>query len=382
VYAPPEQTGAAPRERGPWWQQEPRQREQQVRAEAVAWAQWSRCLGWLAGEAARLLHVAARTLRQWIHDLGRRLPAAFVPRGRPALRSSREQREDVLEVLDELGPGVGLPSLRDCFPHMARAELADLLRRYRRWWQRRHPQTQAVLHWTQAGTVWAMDFTEAPTPIDGRYASVLAVRDLASGQQLLARPVSDLTAATVRPALASLCAEHGAPLVLKMDNGSAFRAGVTQDFLETAGVIALYSPPYMPRYNGAIEAGIGSLKSRAERWAAHRGRPGQWTWDDVQAAQDEANATARPHGALGPTPQQAWAARRHVGATERESFRQAVAAQRGAGSTPPSAPLWSQPEQVREDREAVRCALEACGYLLFSRRRITLPIPRPKAARI
>jgi hypothetical protein len=57
-------------------------------------------------------------------------------------------------------------------------------------------------------------------------------------------------------------------------------------------------------YNGAIEAGIGSLKTRTERQALWAGRPGPWTWQDVEAARQEANATARPHGAYGPTPEQ------------------------------------------------------------------------------
>src|SRR5262249_11848050 len=151
-------------------------------------------------------------------------------------------------------------------------------------------------------------------PIDGCYPYLLAVRDLASGQQMLAQPVSDLTAATVRPAVAALAAAQGAPLGVKMDNGSAFRAGLGQEVLATVGVIAFYSPPYMPRYHGAIEAGLGALKSRAERRAAHHGHAGYWTWDDVQAARDEANATARPRGLHGPTPEQAWAARRPVSA--------------------------------------------------------------------
>jgi hypothetical protein len=39
---------------------------------------------------------------------------------------------NVLDFLREHGPTVGVPTLRDCFPGMARAELADLLKRYRR----------------------------------------------------------------------------------------------------------------------------------------------------------------------------------------------------------------------------------------------------------
>jgi hypothetical protein len=46
-----------------------------------------------------------------------------------------------------------------------------------------------------------MDFSEAPRPIDGVYPYLLAVRDLASHQQLLWQPVLDMTADTTIEAL-------------------------------------------------------------------------------------------------------------------------------------------------------------------------------------
>jgi hypothetical protein len=70
-----------------------------------------------------------------------------------------------------------------------------------------------------------------------------------------------------------LFVRHGAPLVLKADNGSAFIAEATRDFLSLVGVNLLFSPPHTPRYNGSIEAGIGSLKTRTERHACRASRP-------------------------------------------------------------------------------------------------------------
>jgi hypothetical protein len=57
------------------------------------------------------------------------------------------------------------------------------------------------------------------------------VRDLASGYQLLWLPVPDESAAAAVAALGSLFREHGAPLVLKSDNGAAFLAGPTAALL-------------------------------------------------------------------------------------------------------------------------------------------------------
>jgi hypothetical protein len=78
------------------------------------------------------------------------------------------------------------------FPALARAALADILGRYRRVWRRRHRQPMRVLHWSQPGRVWAIDFHGPRPPIDGLYPHLLAVRDLASGQQLAWLPVRDL----------------------------------------------------------------------------------------------------------------------------------------------------------------------------------------------
>ena len=121
----------------------------------------------------------------------------------------------MIHLLDELSPGIGVPTLREVFPELARAALADVLRRYRRLWRLRHCQAVHRLHWTTPGRVWAVDFHGPRPPVDGLDPDLLAVRDLASGRQLLWLPVADATAAMVAEALTILFVEHGAPLVLK-----------------------------------------------------------------------------------------------------------------------------------------------------------------------
>jgi transposase InsO family protein len=59
--------------------------------------------------------------------------------------------------------------------------------------------------------------------IDGRFPYLLAVRDLASGYVLAWLPVTAAAAARTRAVLAQLFAQYGPPLLLKLDNGSAFR---------------------------------------------------------------------------------------------------------------------------------------------------------------
>ena len=143
----------------------------------------------------------------------------------------------------------------------------------------------------------------------------------------------------------------------------------------------LFSPPRMPSYNGSIEAGIGSLTSRTEQHAARQGHPGYWTWDDTQAARLEANATARPRGPLGPSPDQLWLARQPITQQERSQFLLSVARHQKDVEAVQGIPQ-NDSEQRAMDREAIRLALVEQGYLHYTRRSIPLPITSKKVASI
>jgi len=379
-----EPTVEGPPRRGFAGQRHERERERIVRGHAVEVSARIVAQGQTWAQSAAFLHLSERTLRDWRHDGMYPLWAAR-PLGRPILMASRDQRNEVFDLLEELGPGIGLATLRTAFPGMARAALDDFLRRYRRVWRQLHRQSLHVLHWPVAGRVWAIDWHGPRPAVDGLYPHLLAVRDLSSGQQLLWLPVVDATAATVVEALQSLFAEYGPPLVLKSDNGSAFGAAAVQELLAKRGVKNLFSPPQMPRYNGSIEAGIGSLTSRTEQRAARRGYPGDWTWDDAAAARWEANATARPRGLRGPTPDELWVGRTPIPTTEREAFQQTATirfAEIATASEGRPAHLSEEMHRRAMDRQAIRRALEEHGYLYFTRRRIPLPIRRRKAASI
>ena len=61
-------------------------------------------------QAADFLHLSDRTLRQWRQTLRGAIPSLHLL-GRPAHRSPRDQRNEVIHLLDDLGPGIGLPTL-------------------------------------------------------------------------------------------------------------------------------------------------------------------------------------------------------------------------------------------------------------------------------
>lgn len=384
MLMPTEPVTEGPPRRGYAGQRVERENEQVIRRHIILTAEQLAEQGWNWSETADLFGLSERTLRDWrlgfAQDL--RQPPAL---GRPVRGATREQRNEVIHLLDELGPSIGVPTLREAFPDLARAELEDIYRRYRRVWRKRNQQSIHVLRWTRPGAVWAMDFHGPRDPIDGLYPNLLAVRDLASGRQLLWLPTRDMTAATTIAALASLFVLHGTPLVLKSDNGSAFIDGDLQKLLDRFGVKILFSPARTPSYNGSIEAGIGSLKSRTEQHAARHGHPGYWTWDDAEAARLEANATSRPLGPSGPSPDQIWQHRPPIAWEERTNFQNTLAAKlQEIDLDHGLAPNHTNTIMAQRamNRQAIRCALVEHGYLYVTRRRIPLTIHPNKAANI
>jgi transposase InsO family protein len=254
-----------------WARQRPRrQAEAAARDRVVTAAAWAQARGWQRPAVAARLTVSARSLRRWARG-----PARLSARGRPVVRPAVAVRQAVLAKLAEWGPRVGVARLRAAFPTVSRAELADLRDRYRRVAQDKQRGRLARLTWTRPGAVWAADFAWPPAAIEGRYPRLLSVRDLASGVQLAWRPAAGETAAAACSVLADLFREHGAPLVLKVDNGAAFDSAELRKVLSQHGVEGLYSPPYTPQYNGAAEAGVGARKGADGGAGAGPRRPGR-----------------------------------------------------------------------------------------------------------
>jgi transposase InsO family protein len=359
-------------------------------ADRTVWRSAVRVARWLSrrgvGEKAssRRIGLSPRTVRRW-EERWRTEQLAPRARGRPVERPDPGLRNAILSLFGEVGPEITEAQLSEYFPEVSRAELRELKRRYRAAWRRGDVTYVYALRWSSAGSVWAIDHTHPPIPVDGIFPRILVVRDLASGKQLAALPVEGEDAKETVDLLRALIRQHGAPLVLKSDNGSAFKAGKTREFLEERGILPLYSPPRFPQYNGAVESGIGSLKTHAHRESARHDRPGEWTCDDVEAARLRGNELGRPHGLDRPTPDEVWADRMVVSEGERAHVRKLVDQERRKeksrrGILPLIGPTPTQRDAI--DRSAISSVLNRCGYLHIRRRRITPPISQRKAARI
>jgi transposase InsO family protein len=331
-------------------------------------------------EIAEMMNVSPRTLQRW-----RVQGNTLIPRGRPPLHADRASRQEIITFFACTGPRVGLPTLRNRFPGVSRGELVEYQKRWRYAFRRRRKLLVHLCQWRRAGVVWAMDNTKPPAPIDGKYRELFMVRDLGSKKQLVAQPMPMVNAEVTEWKLEELAVRYGPPLVLKSDNDSIFKSSKVVTWADRHKVLMLYSPVGTPEYNGAIEAGIGSIKCRAFFPAARRGHPGEWTCDDIQEAVEEANHTARPFGLRGPTPEAVWNSKKPISEKERRRFQKAYNRHyerecRERGISDLSDVAAHQKESV--DRIAIRRALVEEGYLVIRRRRITPPFRRWKSDRL
>jgi len=360
-----------------------REREHRARLRAVALVDSVKRDGWSCRQTARRLHVPSRTLANWCHR-NRQGEMACLPRGRPCKESTGQERLAVTEFLRDEGPYVSLPSMRQAFPETPPCELDDLRLDY---WEACRCHNRIVLEqltWHVPGRVWAMDHAKPPKAVDGIWPAVFAVRDLASGMVLDWLPVPDETSATTRDALLTLFVEFGPPLVLKSDNGSAFKGEVPK-LMEDWGVIPLRSPAKTPRYNGSCEAGIGGLKNRTRLHAALDGHHGFWTSEDTEAARWQCNEFHYSKGYGHPAPLDLWKARTVISEAERDGFHLTV--ERIRVQIEESIGRKTKEEstaalQAAVHRRIVRQALEEFGILSAKWRFITLPIKPKKCARI
>jgi hypothetical protein len=354
----------------------------EARMSAVRLVRAARNSGIPRVEVARDLGVLPRTLlaweRRWRVD---RLEARR--RGRPRCRElSRTQRQAALWALRETGGHLGVGGLMQVvWPPAARSALRELKERWRYAAHRRGGRLCGRLEWTRPGSVWAMDWTDPDAPLESRYTKILFVRDLASGLVVLSLPCEREQGEVVARELWTLIRRHGAPAVVKEDNGKSLRCAEVQMVLRYAGILNLPSPPRFPGYNGACEAGIHSLKVRAHHVAAASGREEEWSCDDIESARRAINARVRRNGL---SAEDLWRSRRPFGRRERERlwmrYREHQAQEQAARGIEPRTQLERR-EQDSVDRAAIARALEEEGLVRFRRRWVSPPIRGRKVSR-
>lgn len=347
----------------------------------VLWASW---LHLTQVDCADVLGIDPKTLRRWLRQ--RREQRRPPPRGRPTRDSDLETRNALIALLVLLGPDVSQRAFLSCVPDDVPAR--EAIRTHQRFQQaydwKNGKGYRHHLRWERVGTVWAMDHSKPSVPLETPYKKLFAVRDLGSNYILAGEPVRGETAAEVIGVLKRLFAAHGPPLVLKSDNGPAFISEEMAVFLSEHRVIHLFSPPQTPRYNGAVEAGFGGLKTRAHLHAWLHGHPEWWTCDDIEAGRLAGNELGRCPFIAQLSPEDAWAKRRPVTDAEREAFDDELQgrlddalADRGLSKLP-----GDFYNRKALERQAIVNTLTHCDYLSIRRRRITGTIFRRRRDRI
>jgi hypothetical protein len=352
--------------------QEPvRTAEDRVRHDVVAFIGRTDERGLTRASVAEMLCLTEPTMRLWRMKEGRGelLPILL---GRPRYDCDSRTVAKIRELVEDIGYEVSVLFVAEKFPGVPRAVIEEIVRTFKEEVRRGRRVRVKVLTWEGPGRVWAMDWTDPEATIDGKYKKVLMVRDLAAKWNLLSLPAKETSGRLAEQAVEHLFICFGAPLVMKMDGGPEFKEKRFRKMLRDYGVTVLLSPGYYPQYNGAVEAGIGSLKTHTFYEAVRRGRNGCWTADDVEAGRQKANETSRPWGWRGPSPDQKWAGRTGIDCDEWEEFKDVLDAERKR---------WIVTDRKRdrkqweaEERMAITSALDLCGYLRIGHRTTTLKV--------
>lgn len=269
-----------------------------------------------------------------------------------------------LRVLHERHPHWGLPKLRQIIPGLPKNSAAAYLRRLRRVEAKLWRRDLERVSWHVPAAVWAIDGTwlDRPVPPLGRRA--LVVIELHSRSTLCLRSVVGERAVEVEAVLADLFARHGAPLVLKLDNGPGFIARRLRAFCRRHGVTLLHSPVRQPRWNGSCEVSARWAKQRAYAAASERSNGRELTQADLDAAVTF----------TGPMPS--------LDDELRERFLDVVAEQLAVAAAERGLVLARvSQDHVRRSlgRVAVRRALQLCHIISIEGRRYHQWLPAPAA---
>ena len=107
--------------------------------------------------------------------------------------------------------------------------------------------------------VWTYDIVYDATS-SGRVFKVLTVVDEFTRIALAVYDECSITAGVVKRVLKGLFEEHGAPAVIRSDNGSEFVASEVVDWLEEIGTATFHIQPGKPWQNGLCESFNGHLR--------------------------------------------------------------------------------------------------------------------------
>ncbi len=272
------------------------------------------------------------------------------------------QRLQIVQLLRK-HPKWGVPRLRRWIPDLPRNAAAAYVHRAKVVLARRRRRNWRRLIWHVPGAVWAIDGTWMDRPVDGRSRRALIVVELHSRDVLALQAVPGERASAVIALLRRRIEQHGAPLVLKADNGSAFIAACVARFSRRHGIALMHSPVRRPRWNGTCEV--------SGRWAKRNALAAMERRGSITLSQCDLDAAV---GVAAPPTHVSCELRAHFLAVLVLQLS-AVAAERGLALTSPPR------DHVRRslERVAAQRALQLCHILTIEGREYRQWLPASAA---
>ena len=219
-------------------------------------------VGWPYQRLCGSIGLSYGNFRRWKHRLTCGQPAFSKPGPKKVIPLNLDELRGQVCRLEHGGQrsrGVG-PLYRQYHSQISRRDLAVLAATVRREFLQRHQAELRHLTWHVPGSIWSLDDAELARFEDHRL-HLHQVQDLASRYKFTPLVGEKVLGETVALHLRQLFERHGAPLVLKRDNGSNLNHQAVEEVLRGYLVVPLNSPPKNPPYNGGMEHAVRELKT-------------------------------------------------------------------------------------------------------------------------
>jgi len=306
--------------------------------------------GMSAAIAAALVGVSAATMRRWQRSVRRGV--AVCRRRGPASASElpEEKRRAAIEVARELRGVCGAAALGRAAA-VSRRQAARVKREVLTELEQERVARCSRLVVYEPGAMRGLDQKYIGKRPEQHLALIAA--DAAVPYRTSAKPVPAYTSSEVARVLAADFAQHGAPLVMRMDRASMHDAEPVRQVLREHEVLLLQGPARYPQYYGQLER----QNREHEEWLAHSDRIDEDELERMRCALIE--RWLRP--SLGwRTAAALWQARRPLRTDRRELRREVVRramhlrARLGSGPAAARRAVRLAIEDALEDRGLIR----------------------------
>ena len=224
--------------------------------------QLKRDVRWPYQRLCRFLGVPYGTLRRWKQRLAQGQPARVPPGPKKVAPLSLEELHGEVARLKhgrQRSRGVGA-LYRRYHTQVSRRELDTLTATVRQALAQQRQADLCHITWHVPGVVWALDDT-ALARVSSHLLRLHQVQDLASRYKFPPWVGEQIVGEAVARRLEQLFLQHGAPLVLKRDNGGNLNQHAIDVVLARYWVVPLNSPRQYPPYNGGMERAVRELKA-------------------------------------------------------------------------------------------------------------------------